>query len=363
MTGSRPGRTLTADVTQPRTARNGFDVFRQEWETQTGAALPLPAFDVGETGDFRIDVQAANLHDAVIADVYSERFLGRPAAARACDDRVLVHLMRHGSWRYGLSQVEGAVGYADAKVLLPLIGGLVLIGGFTAWALTRTTTAAVLIDLRLFRYRAVSSSTTLLFLGGISLYGSMMLLPSYFQQVRGQDALGAGLLLIPQGAGALLARGLAGKYTDRFGPRGVALAAFAFLAATTVPFAFVTADTSEILLTAALFVRGIALGAAMIAPMGAAYVGLQHDEIPDAGIISRVTQQLGGSVGIAVLAVVLQHGTCDAHTPDALAQGFDQAFWWAVAFTALALPLCLLLPGHTQPVNPDRAESEAAVEA
>ncbi|WP_033325679.1 helix-turn-helix domain-containing protein [Streptomyces yerevanensis] len=100
MTGSRLGRTFTADVTQPRTARNGFEVFRQEWETQTGVALPLPSFDVGETGDFRIDVQAANLHDAVIADVYSERFLGRPAAARECDDRVLVHLMRHGSWRF-----------------------------------------------------------------------------------------------------------------------------------------------------------------------------------------------------------------------------------------------------------------------
>lgn len=262
---------------------------------------------------------------------------------------------------HGLSQVEGSAGFARAKVLLPLIGGLFLVGGFTVRALTRTTGA--LIDLRLFRHRAVSSSSTLLFLGGISLYGSMMLLPLYFQQVRGQDALGAGLLLIPQGVGALLARGLAGRCTDRFGPRGVALAAFAFLAAATVPFAFVTADTSEILLTAALFVRGIALGAAMIAPMGAAYVGLQHHEIPDASIISRVTQQLGGSVGIAVLAVVLQHGIGDARTPDALAWGFDQAFWWAVAFTVLALPLCLLLPGHTQSVNPDRAEPEAAVKA
>ncbi|NGO14364.1 helix-turn-helix domain-containing protein [Streptomyces sp. HC44] len=100
MTGNRLVGTFTADVTKPRTARNGFDVFRQEWETQTGQALPLPSFDVGESGDFRINVQAANLHDAVIADVYSERFLGRPAADRESGDRVLVHLMRHGSWRF-----------------------------------------------------------------------------------------------------------------------------------------------------------------------------------------------------------------------------------------------------------------------
>ncbi|WP_235483667.1 MFS transporter [Streptomyces roseoverticillatus] len=81
------------------------------------------------------------------------------------------------------------------------------------------------------------------FFGGISLFGSMMLLPLYFQQVRGEDALGAALLLIPQGVGALLARSLAGKYTDRIGSRGVAVAAFTFVAAATVPFAFVTADT------------------------------------------------------------------------------------------------------------------------
>lgn len=259
---------------------------------------------------------------------------------------------------YGLSQVEGSAGLVDAKVLIPLIGGLVLVGGFTARALSRATGA--LVNVRLFRHRAVASSSTLLLLGGISLYGSMMLLPLYFQQVRGEDALGAGLLLIPQGVGALLARGLAGAYTDRIGPRGVAFAAFAFVAVATVPFAFVTADTSEVLLMAALFVRGIALGAAMIAPMGAAYVGLEHGEIPDASIITRVAQQLGGAVGIAVLAVILQHSTGGAHTPGALADGFGTAFWWSVALTAVAVPLCLLLPSLPEPATPDDA-AEAEV--
>lgn len=173
-----------------------------------------------------------------------------------------------------------------------------------------------------------------------------MLLPLYFQQVRGEDALGAGLLLVPQGAGALLARGLAGTYLDRVGPRRVAVAAFALVAVATVPFAFVTAGTGGTPLMAALFVRGLALGAAMIAPMGAAYVGLRHREIPDAGVITRVAQQIGGSVGIAVLAVVLQHASLGAHGPGALADAFDRAFWWSVALTALAVPLCLLLPGR-----------------
>ncbi len=248
---------------------------------------------------------------------------------------------------YGLSRVEGSAGFTGAEVLVPLLGGLALVCGFTARSLTRT--GGALVDLRLFRHRAVASSGALLFLGGIALYGPMMLLPLYFQQVRGEDALGAGLLLIPQGVGALLARGLAGRYMDRVGPRRVAVTAFAFVAVATVPFAFVTADTGEPLLMAALFVRGVALGAAMIAPMGAAYVGLRHQEIPDAGVITRIAQQIGGSVGIAVLAVVLQHASLDAHGPSALADTFDRAFWWSVALTALAVPLCLLLPGRPEP--------------
>lgn len=251
---------------------------------------------------------------------------------------------------YGLSRVEGSAGFTGATVLVPLLGGLALVGGFTVRSLTRP--GGSLVDLRLLRHRAVASSATLLFLGGIALYGPMMLLPLYFQQVRGEDALGAGLLLIPQGAGALLARGLAGRYMDRVGPRRVAVAAFALVAVATVPFAFVTAGTGGTPLMAALFVRGLALGAAMIAPMGAAYVGLRHEEIPDTGVITRVAQQIGGSVGIAVLVVVVQHASLGAHGPGALTDAFDRAFWWSVALTALAVPLCLLLPGRPRPPSP-----------
>ncbi|MFG2316326.1 MDR family MFS transporter [Streptomyces tendae] len=259
---------------------------------------------------------------------------------------------------YGLSRVEGGTGLTGAAVLVPLLGGLALVGGFTVRSLTRP--GGSLVDLRLFRHRAVASSATLLFLGGIALYGPMMLLPLYFQQVRGEDALGAGLLLVPQGAGALLARGLAGRYLDRVGPRRVAVTAFALVAVATVPFAFVTADSGGTPLMAALFIRGIALGAAMIAPMGAAYVGLRHREMPDAGVITRVAQQIGGSVGIAVLAVVLQHASLGAHGPSALADAFDRAFWWSVALTALAVPLCLLLPGRPQLPSPAGAARTAA---
>ncbi|WP_436774824.1 MDR family MFS transporter [Yinghuangia sp. YIM S09857] len=246
---------------------------------------------------------------------------------------------------YGLSQSEGSAGFASARVLGPLLGGLALVAAFVVWALRRP--GGALIDLRLFRNRPTASASALGFLTGAALYGAMLLMPLYWQQVRGEDALGAGLLLIPQGVGALVSRGVAGRAMDQYGPRVVAVVGFAVCCIGTVPFAFATDRTPNALLLSALFVRGLGLGAAVIPLAGAAYAGLSGTQIPDASIITRVAQQVGGSVGTAVLAVVLQHTASGAGTPAELADGFDQAFWGAVGFTALAVPLCLLLPGRT----------------
>jgi len=79
--------------------------------------------------------------------------------------------------------------------------------------------------------------------------------------------------------------------------------------------------------------------------MATAYVGLAHDEIPHASIVTRVAQQIGGSFGIAVLAVVLQGRLTDAATPAAAADAFHASFWWAVAFMTLGTSLAWLLPG------------------
>ncbi|MFI6581963.1 MDR family MFS transporter [Embleya sp. NPDC050493] len=245
---------------------------------------------------------------------------------------------------YALTRIGGSEGPAGLTVGLPLVAGLALLLGYLGWALRRGPHA--LIDVRLFRHRALASSSVLVFLSGAALYGTMMLLPLYWQQVRGEDALGAALLLIPQGVGTLLSRSLAGRYMDRFGPRPVAIAAFALTCVATVPFGFVTASTDNTALMAVLFVRGIGLGAAMITIMGAAFVGLKPEEIPQGSGISRVAQQIGGSAGTALLAVILQRTSTGARTPAALASGFGNAFWWATAFTAAAIPLCLLLPGR-----------------
>ncbi len=243
---------------------------------------------------------------------------------------------------YGLSNVHPSGGFSRLDVLLPLIAGALLLAGFGLRA--RRHPATALVDVRLLARRAVGSSSAVLFLSGASLYGSMLLLPLYFQTVRGIDPLAAALLLIPQGVGALLSRTLAGKLTDSIGARLVAIGGFAVMGAATVPFALATAGTSDWWLMTVLLVRGFGMGAVIIPVMSVAYVGLDRAEVADASIITRLAQQVGGAFGTALLAVILESATGGAQTAADLAHGFDVAFWWAVGFTVLAIVVCRSLP-------------------
>ena len=73
--------------------------------------------------------------------------------------------------------------------------------------------------------------------------------------------------------------------------------------------------------------------------MASAYIWLDQAAIADASIITRTAQQIGGSFGTAVLAVVLERAIAQ-HASAGLrgvAAGFDVAFWWSIAFTAVAI--------------------------
>ena len=250
---------------------------------------------------------------------------------------------------YGLSNVSQDGGFTRADVWMPVAAGLVLMAAFVFTQIRRPK--AALIDVGLLRRRPVAASSAVLFLSGASLYGSMLLLPLYFQIVRGTDVLTAALLLIPQGVGALLSRTLAGRLTDSLGARTVAIAGFIVMGLATIPFALSDATTNEIWLVITLLVRGFGMGAVMIPVMSVGFVGLERDEVPHASIITRLAQQIGGAFGTAILAVILEATTSGATGIADVATGFDVAFWWAIGFTVVAVGVCFALPAPVkQPV-------------
>ncbi len=244
----------------------------------------------------------------------------------------------------GLSRVTGDGGFGHPDVLLPCAVGLSLCVTYVLHALRRGPDA--LIDVALLRHRPLAMATLVSFAAGMAMYGAMFVLPLFYQVLRGSDPLATGLLLVPQGVGALASRSLAGRLTDSIGARWVVVGGFAVMTAATVPFALADTSTSGWLLGTVLLARGVGLGAVFMPLMASAYVGLAHDEIPQASIVTRVAQQVGGSFGIALIAVLLQQQTAAASSAAEAADAFGTTFWCAVALMVVGLAAALLLPGR-----------------
>jgi EmrB/QacA subfamily drug resistance transporter len=261
---------------------------------------------------------------------------------------------------FGLSESESHGGFTHPLVWGPIIAGVVLVVAFVLHSLRATRP---LIDVRLFRVRTFSAAAATTFLVGGALFGAMIILPLYYQVARGEDALTAGLLMAPQGLGAALAMPLAGRLTDRVGGGLVALVGLTILTLGTIPFAFIDSSSSYTLLAFLLVLRGLGIGGSMMPAMAAAYATLERADVPRATSSLNALQRIGGSIGTAVLAVVLQgqikdqlasaqvgesapaaSGTLERLPEDLrqrlaepLAAAFAATFWWAVGISVLAL--------------------------
>ena len=99
----------------------------------------------------------------------------------------------------------------------------------------------------------------------------------------------------------------------------------------------------------ASFVSGLGIGSALVPAMAGAYRDLKDESIARGTSSLRIFQQLGGSFGIAILAVVLQQ-QIDKRGHNTLATAFAHTYWWALGFAVLALIPALLLPSTATPV-------------
>ncbi|WP_332238857.1 MDR family MFS transporter [Sporolactobacillus sp. KGMB 08714] len=247
---------------------------------------------------------------------------------------------------YGIAQVATHGGISSSAVYIPLILGIVLMASYVVYALKTRREPAL--NVRLFQSANFSASNILLILCGIITNGAMLMLPLYYQEVRGASALYAGLWLLPQGIGMLLTRSWAGKAADRSGSRTIVLLSLAGIAVGTLPFAFAGTATNYILLAVALLIRGAGLGGLLIAIMVSAYIGLPREQIPHASIATRIFQTIGGAFGSAILATVAEHQMAGHADTDlhAVSNAFDVSFWWAIGFAAVAAIPTLFLAMH-----------------
>jgi EmrB/QacA subfamily drug resistance transporter len=241
---------------------------------------------------------------------------------------------------YGLAEIGATGSFTATRAVVPLLAGLALIGVFIRHALH---VKRPLLDLHLYRRATFASASVAMFCLGAALFGGMILMPLYWQQIRGESVVATGLLTAPMGIGMALVMPLVGRLTDRVGGGPLALFGVIVTTVATIAFGFIGAHTSISWLSIAMFVRGMGVGFAFMPAMAAAFASLDAHELPDATPQLNVLQRIGGSIGTAVLAVVLERTLAGATSLDEAASAYGTAFWWSLGITALAIIPCVVL--------------------
>jgi EmrB/QacA subfamily drug resistance transporter len=261
---------------------------------------------------------------------------------------------------YGLSQLGTHSSLTAPIVVWPTLIGLALAGAFV-WHALRVERP--LLDVRLYANRVFGAASLTTFGLGAALFGAMILVPLYYQEVRHESVILTGLLVAPQGLGMLLVMPLTGRLTQRYGGGRIALGGVLILALGTIPLAFVGAGTSIVVISAVLLLRGVGIGFSFMPAMTAAFSALRPDQLSDATPQLNVLQRIGGAIGTAVLAVVLQRASGHALTKPVGA--FQSAYWWSLGIAVLSLIPCLVLLRAENPRvthSPAVANAEASAE-
>jgi len=265
---------------------------------------------------------------------------------------------------YGVANVPGAASISTTRVWLPVVLGATLVVGFL---LRAARVSEPLIDLRLFRDRQFSVAVLTMAFFSVSFFGVMLLFPTYFLLVRGESALQAGLLMAPQGIGALITMPLAGKLADKFGVGKVVLPGIGAIILGLALFTTINADTPYWQLLAALFVIGLGVGAAMMPIMVAALQTLSHKDMAKGSTATNIIQQMFGAIGSAVMSIILASvlaekfgvpanegqlaATAALADPDshrvaatAAAESFATTFTWGLVLMVVCAIPAVLLP-------------------
>lgn len=201
-------------------------------------------------------------------------------------------------------------GWGSSKVLSFLVIGIL---GLIAFTITELLVAnrggQPLLDLRLFANGPFATGNIGTVLVTFVLLGGLFLVPIYLQNVRGLSAYQSGLLLLPQALGSMVAVLIGGRLVDRIGVKWVVLPGLVILAVALWRFSYLTLNTPYWEFQILLIMRGLGLGLCAQPLTVAALSDIGPRDLPQATSVSTVTRSVAGSLGVAVLATLVQTQT------------------------------------------------------
>lgn len=205
----------------------------------------------------------------------------------------------------GISSIPVRGRMADRCVLIPAMMGLICIVAFSWHAWRRS--GHPLIDLRLLKNRAVAQANVTLLLFAAVFLGTGLMLPSYFQVALHESPMQSGIRLVPQGLGAVLSMSLTGVLMDKYAPAKIVIVGLYMMAGGLGIFTLGVAQRAEYqpTLLTGLVIMGLGIGCATTALTTAGVQSLAPHEIARGSTLLSVNQQIGGSIGVGLMAAIL----------------------------------------------------------
>lgn len=207
---------------------------------------------------------------------------------------------------YALSSAS-TDGWSSTTVLGFLFVGVCSLAIFTAIEIIIANRGGQpLLDLRLFANGPFRSSMIANLFVIFSLFGGLFLLPIYLQNIRGQSAFQSGLILLPQALASMVSVIIGGRLVDRFGVRTVMIPGLLILAFATWQLSYITIYSPFLWIQGMLILRGLALGLTVQPLTVAMLAEVPPRQLAQASSLSTVARAVSSSLGIAVLATLVQ---------------------------------------------------------
>ncbi len=239
-------------------------------------------------------------------------------------------------------------GWSAGSTIALLVAAVVLLAAFVV---IERNTAEPLLPPRVFTERNRAGSFLVSLLIGLALFGMFVFLVYYMQGTLQYSALKSGLAFLPFSVGIAVAAGLASGLLPRIGPRPLMVGGTVMAAIGMILFTRIKVDSAfAAYVLPAEIVMSLGMGFAFVALSSTALIGVDERDAGVASALVNTTQQVGGSLGTALLNTIAATATANyigshgvGSTPVALVHGYTVAFTWGLGALVLAAVLALVL--------------------
>jgi MFS family permease len=243
---------------------------------------------------------------------------------------------------FGIVRAQ-ALGWTSATVIASIGAGVLLLAAFVAWQLRAP---APMLPMRFFRNRAFAATNGVSLAMFFGAFGSIFLLAQFFQVAQGYSPLEAGIRTLPWTAMPIFVAPVAGILSDRIGSRPLMAAGLALQAAALAWLAVVTEpDVAYGAIVPAFVMAGTGMALVFAPAANAVLSAVRPSEAGQASGATNTIREIGGVLGVAVLATVFTDAGGFA-SPDAYVDGLIPAISVGAAVLAIGALVALLVPGR-----------------